>query len=148
MSGAGNIWLEVGLGVGLFTGIILLLVLVILFARSKLVASGVVKVIVNEERELAMAPGVKLMNGLADANLFVASACGGGGTCGQCKVRVPRGGGAVLPTEASLLSKREVSQHYRLSCQVSVKQDMAVEVPDEVFGVRKFTCRVIERSQS
>jgi Na+-transporting NADH:ubiquinone oxidoreductase subunit F len=143
LSGAGNIWLEVGLGVGLFTGIILLLVLVILFARSKLVASGAVKVLVNEERELQMSPGVKLMNGLADANLFVASACGGGGTCGQCKVQVLSGGGAVLPTEASLLSKREVDKHYRLSCQVSVKQDMAVEVPDEVFGVRRYQCRVV-----
>jgi Na+-transporting NADH:ubiquinone oxidoreductase subunit F len=138
----GTIWLEVGLGVGLFTGIILLLVLVILFARSKLVASGSVHVLVNEERELDMSPGVKLMNGLADANLFVASACGGGGTCGQCKVRVLSGGGAVLPTEASLLNKREISEHYRLSCQVSVKQDMDVEVPEEVFGVRKFSCKV------
>ena len=142
MTETGTIWLEVGLGVGLFTGIILLLVLVILFARSKLVASGSVHVLVNEERELDMSPGVKLMNGLADANLFVASACGGGGTCGQCKVRVLSGGGAVLPTEASLLNKREISEHYRLSCQVSVKQDMDVEVPEEVFGVRKFSCKV------
>jgi Na+-transporting NADH:ubiquinone oxidoreductase subunit F len=143
LTDAGTIWLEVGLGVGLFTGIILLLVLVILLARSKLVASGTVHVLVNEERELDMSPGVKLMNGLADADLFVASACGGGGTCGQCKVRVLSGGGAVLPTEASLMSKREIAEHYRLSCQVSVKQDMDVEVPEEVFGVRKFTCKVV-----
>ena len=143
MTGADAIWLEVGLGVGLFTGIILLLVMFILLARSVLVASGTVRVLVNEERSLDMSPGVKLMNGLADANLFVASACGGGGTCGQCKVRVLSGGGAVLPTEASLLSKREIGEHYRLSCQVSVKQDMDVEVPDEVFGVRKFTCKVV-----
>ena len=136
-------WLEIGLGVGLFTGIVLLLVLVILFARSKLVASGDVHVLVNGERDLAMPAGVKLMNGLADADLFIASACGGGGTCGQCKVRVTRGGGAVLPTEASLLSKREVHEHYRLSCQVSVKQDMAVEVPDEVFGVKRYACKVV-----
>ena len=143
MTGTGAIWLEIGLGVGLFTGIIMLLVLVILFARSKLVASGTVRVLVNEERSLDMSPGVKLMNGLADADLFVASACGGGGTCGQCKVRVLDGGGAVLPTEASLLSKREIAEHYRLSCQVSVKQDMDVEVPEEVFGVRKFACKVL-----
>lgn len=142
MSDTSTIWIEVGLGVGLFTGMILLLVLVILLARSRLVASGAVKVLVNEERELAMPAGVKLMNGLADADLFIASACGGGGTCGQCKVRVLSGGGSVLRTEASLLSKREVKEHYRLSCQVSVKQDMRVEVPDEVFGVRKFRCRV------
>jgi Na+-transporting NADH:ubiquinone oxidoreductase subunit F len=143
LTGTGTIWLEIGLGVGLFTGIILLLVLVILFARSKLVASGTVHVIVNEERSLDMSPGVKLMNGLADADLFVASACGGGGTCGQCKVRVLDGGGAVLPTEASLLSKREIAEHYRLACQVSVKQDMDVEVPEEVFGVSKFACKVV-----
>jgi len=133
---------EVALGVGLFTAIILLLVFVILFARSKLVATGSVKVLVNGEREIDMPPGVKLMNGLADAELFIASACGGGGTCGQCRVRVLSGGGAALPTETSLLNKREVADHYRLSCQVSVKQDMRVEVPDEVFGVRKFRCRV------
>jgi Na+-transporting NADH:ubiquinone oxidoreductase subunit F len=136
-------WLEIGLGVGLFTGIVLLLVLVILFARSKLVASGDVHVIVNGERDLAMPAGVKLMNGLADADLFIASACGGGGTCGQCKVRVTRGGGAVLPTETSLLSKREVNEQFRLSCQVAVKQDMAVEVPDEVFGVKRYACTVV-----
>ena len=135
-------WFEVALGVGLFTAIILLLVFVILFARSKLVASGTVKVLVNGERELEMKPGGKLMNSLADAGLFVASACGGGGTCGQCRVRVLSGGGSALPTESSLLSKREVADHYRLACQVSVKQDMRVEVPDEVFGVRKFLCRV------
>ena len=143
MTGHGAIWLEIGLGVGLFTGIILLLVFVILFARSKLVTSGAVKVLVNGQRELAMPAGGKLMSGLADAELFIASACGGGGTCGQCKVRVIEGGGAVLPTEASLLSRREVKDHYRLSCQVAVKQDMQVEVPDEVFGVRKFACRVV-----
>jgi len=140
--GDDSIWLEIGLGVGLFTGIILMLVFVILLARSKLVASGAVKVLVNGQRELAMPAGVKLMSGLADAGLFVASACGGGGTCGQCKVRVTEGGGAVLPTEASLLSRREAKEHYRLSCQVAVKQDLHVEVPDEVFGVRKYACRV------
>jgi Na+-transporting NADH:ubiquinone oxidoreductase subunit F len=143
LTNAGTIWLEVGLGVGLFTSVILLLVLIILFARSKLVPSGAIKVLVNEERELKLSPGTKLMNGLAEAKLFVASACGGGGTCGQCKVRVLSGGGAVLPTEASLLSKREIAEHYRLSCQVAVKQDMDIEVPEEVFGVRKFKCKVL-----
>ena len=143
MSSTSTIWLEVSLGVVLFTGIILLLVMVILFARSKLVASGSVKVLVNDERELSMRPGVKLMNGLANAELFIASACGGGGTCGQCKVRVLGGGGSVLPTEASLLSKREVAEHYRLSCQVAVKQDMKIQIPDEVFGVRKYLCKVV-----
>ncbi len=143
MSGSETILLEVGLGVGLFTAIILTLVLIILAVRSKLVASGTVAVLVNDDRELRLPVGVKLMSGLADADLFVPSACGGGGTCGQCKVRVLGGGGAALPTEMALLNKWEVANHYRLSCQVTVKQDMRIEVPDEVFGVSKFTCRVV-----
>ena len=142
MSGSDNLLLQIGLGVGLFTTIILMLVLIILAARSKLVASGTVAVLVNEDREVRLPVGVKLMSGLADADLFVPSACGGGGTCGQCKVRVLAGGGAALPTEMSLLNKREVANHYRLSCQVTVKQDMRIQVPDEVFGVSKFRCRV------
>ncbi len=134
--------LEVLLGVGLFTAIILILVFVILLARSKLVASGTVTVTVNDEMELQIPVGGKLMQGLADANLFVPSACGGGGTCGQCSVRVISGGGAILPTETSLLNKREAAEHYRLSCQVAVKQDMQVQVPDEVFGVKRYECTV------
>jgi Na+-transporting NADH:ubiquinone oxidoreductase subunit F len=133
---------EILLGVGLFTAIILVLVFVILAARSRLVASGTVNVIVNDDRELHLPVGVKLMQGLADADLFVASACGGGGTCGQCKVRVLSGGGAILPTETSLINKRDADRHYRLSCQVTVKQDMQVRVPDEVFGVRRLECTV------
>ena len=135
--------LEVALGVGLFTAIILALVFVILVARSKLVSTGLVSIEVNGTRNIRMPVGVKLMNGLADAELFVASACGGGGTCGQCRVRVLSGGGAILPTETSLINKREAADHYRLSCQVTVKQDMAVQVPDEVFGVRRTECRVV-----
>lgn len=137
-----GIILEVLLGVGLFTTIILILVFVILFARSKLVASGSVTVTVNDEMELHIPVGGKLMQGLADADLFVPSACGGGGTCGQCRVRVISGGGAILPTETSILNKREAAEHYRLSCQVAVKQDMQVHVPDEVFGVKRYECTV------
>jgi len=137
-----SVLLEVLLGVGLFTAIILMLVFVILLARSKLVASGTVTVTVNDETELKLPVGGKLMQGLADAKLFVPSACGGGGTCGQCRVRVISGGGAILPTETSLLNKREAAEHYRLSCQVAVKQDMQVQVPDEVFGVKLYQCTV------
>ena len=136
------IWLEIGLGVGLFTGIILVLVLVILLARSRLVASGAVSVMVNGERELAMSPGVKLMNGLADANLFVASACGGGGTCAQCQVKVLEGGGEILPTERTHINRRQAREGYRLSCQVAVKQDLKIEVPAEAFDTKKWTCKV------
>ena len=136
-------FLEVGLGVGMFTTIILLLVIVILAARSRLVSSGSVTVTVNDDRTLQIPVGVKLMGGLADAGIYVPSACGGGGTCGQCRVRVLDGGGAILPTETSLINKREAADHVRLSCQVTVKQDMHVRVPDEVFGIRKLECTAV-----
>ncbi len=134
---------QVVLGVGLFTAVVLILVFVILAARSRLVAVGNVNVVVNEEMELGIPVGSKLMQGLADADLFVPSACGGGGTCGQCRVQVLSGGGAILPTERSLINKRDAANHYRLSCQVTVKQDMKVQVPDEVFGVKRYDCTVV-----
>jgi Na+-transporting NADH:ubiquinone oxidoreductase subunit F len=134
--------LTIVLGVTMFTGIVLALVFVILAARSKLVATGTVDVLVNEERTLQAPVGAKLLNALADARLFVASACGGGGTCGQCKVRVLEGGGVILPTETGHVTKREAAEGQRLSCQVVVKQDMKIEVPREVFGVKRMECRV------
>jgi len=134
---------QVLLGVGLFTAIVLVLVFVILAARSKLVSTGDVTVLVNGEREILIPVGSKLMQGLAESELFVPSACGGGGTCGQCRVRVLKGGGAILPTETSLINKREAADHYRLACQVAVKQDMDVQVPDEVFGVKRYDCTVV-----
>ena len=137
---------QVILGMSLFTAIILVLVFIILAARSRLVASGSVKVIVNDERELSIPVGGKLMQGLAEEGILIASACGGGGTCGQCKVQVLSGGGAILPTETSMINKREAAEHYRLSCQVAVKQDMKVQVPDEVFGVKKYECEVVSNS--
>lgn len=132
----------IGLGVGLFTLIILILVFVILAARSKLVADGSVKLNINDDKDFEIPVGGKLMNALAEVGIFVPSACGGGGTCGQCTVRVFEGGGAILPTETSLISKREASEGCRLSCQVAVKQDMRIAVPEEVFGVRKIECTV------
>jgi len=134
--------IEIVLGTTFFTGIILLLVFVILFFRSKLVASGTVEITVNEERKVAAPVGSKLLNALADASLFVPSACGGGGTCGQCRVKVLSGGGTILPTETSIINKREAAEGQRLSCQVVVKQPMEIHVPEEVFGVRKWTCKV------
>ncbi len=135
--------LEVLLGVGLFSAVVLVLVFVILAARSKLVATGNAEVVVNGEMELAIPVGGKLMQGLADNDLFIPSACGGGGTCGQCRVRVLSGGGAILPTERSAINKRDAADNYRLSCQVAVKQDMRVQVPDEVFGVKKWETTVV-----
>ncbi len=134
--------LEVGLGVTMFTGIVLSLVMIILVARSWLVSSGSVKILVNNERTIDAPVGSKLNAALAGAELFVSTACGGGGTCGQCRVKVYEGGGAILPTEASLITKREAAEGARLSCQVTVKQDMKVRVPDNVFGVKRWDCRV------
>jgi Na+-transporting NADH:ubiquinone oxidoreductase subunit F len=134
---------QVGLGVVLFTLIILILVFVILGARSKLVASGDIELTINEDKKIKVPGGGKLMNALADAGIFVPSACGGGGTCGQCTVRVLEGGGAILPTETSLISKREAQSGLRLSCQVAVKQNMRLEMPEEIFGIRKIECTVV-----
>jgi len=133
---------EIILGTTFFTGIILVLVVVILFFRSKLVASGSVDITVNDERVLKAPVGSKLLGALADAELFVPSACGGGGTCGQCRVKISSGGGVILPTELSSINKREAAEGCRLACQVVVKEDMKIEVPEEVFGVRKWNCKV------
>ena len=134
--------LEIGLGITFFTAIVLILVVVILSAKSKLVAHGNVKVLINGEKEVEAPVGSKLLGALADAQLFVPSACGGGGTCGQCKVRVLEGGGSMLPTEGTHINKGQERAGERLSCQLTVKQDMKIEVPEEVFGVKKWECTV------
>jgi Na+-transporting NADH:ubiquinone oxidoreductase subunit F len=130
------------LGVAMFTLVVLTLVGIILFAKSKLVPSGPVTINVNDEKDLTVSAGGKLLNVLADNKLYVSSACGGGGTCAQCLVKIKEGGGEILETEKSHINKREAREGYRLSCQVNVKQDMKIEVPEEVFGVRKWTCTV------
>jgi Na+-transporting NADH:ubiquinone oxidoreductase subunit F len=129
-------------GVGMFTAIVLALVLVILFARSRMVNSGAVNIVVNGERTITVPAGGKLLQTLADANLFLASACGGGGTCAQCKCIVSSGGGAMLPTEEGHFNRREASEGWRLSCQTAVKQDMEIQVPEEVFGVKQWETTV------
>lgn len=129
-------------GVTMFTLVVVALVLLILVAKSQLVASGPVKIMINEQKEIEVPAGGKLLGALADAGIFVSSACGGGGTCAQCKVRVLQGGGDLLATEAGHISKKEAAQGERLSCQVAVKQDMVVEVPAEAFDTRKWDCTV------
>lgn len=134
--------MEILIGVVLFTTIVVALVFVILQAKSALVASGHVDIIVNGEKTIQAPVGAKLLGALAESQLFVASACGGGGTCAQCRVKIHEGGGAILPTETSHISKREATEGDRLSCQVTVKQDMKIVVPEEVFGVRQWDCTV------
>ncbi|EQC46033.1 NADH:ubiquinone reductase (Na(+)-transporting) subunit F [Bacteriovorax sp. Seq25_V] len=134
------------LGVLMFTVVILALVLVILFAKSKLVSTGDIKLVINGEKTVTIPAGGKLLNVLADQKLFVSSACGGGGTCGQCKVVVNEGGGEILETELSHISKKEAREGVRLSCQVAVKNDMKIHVHEEVFGVKKWKCKVISNN--
>jgi Na+-transporting NADH:ubiquinone oxidoreductase subunit F len=137
-----EIALEITLGVTLFTISILLLVGLILVVRAKLVASGNIDVLINAEKTIHVAVGQKLLNALSQTNLFLASACGGKGTCGQCRVRITEGGGEILATETNHINKRESQQGDRLACQVALKQNMKIEIPADVFGVKKWTCSV------
>ncbi len=134
--------LEIALGVVLFTVIVIALVFIIIGAKNKLVPSGDVELVVNHEKKLHVPVGSKLLTALAENQLFIPSACGGGGTCGQCRVKVFKGGGEILPTEMSHITKREAAEGERLSCQVAVKHDMDIEVPESVFGIKKWECTV------
>ncbi len=134
--------LEILLGIIIFTAFVIALVFVIIGAKSKLVAEGDVEILINKEKKISVPVGSKLLTALSENGLFVSSACGGGGTCGQCKVKIHSGGGEILPTELSHITKREAAHGERLSCQVSVKHNMDIEVEDEVFGVKKWECTV------
>ena len=129
-------------GVGMFTGIVLMLVLLIIFARSQLVSSGDVTIEINGEKTITVPAGGKLLQTLSEADLFLPSACGGGGTCAQCKCIIEEGGGSMLPTEESHFTRRDADEGWRLSCQTAVKQDMKIQVPEEVFGVKQWECTV------
>lgn len=134
--------LEIILGVVMFTAVVLALVAIILAARSKLVASGDVTILINGEKSITVPAGDKLLQTLSSNGIFLPSACGGGGSCAQCKCIITEGGGAMLPTEEAHFNRREAREGWRLSCQAPVKQDMAVEVPEEVFGVKQWECVV------
>lgn len=128
-----------------FTLVISLLVILLLYAQAKLVQSGDVKIIVNgdESKPIIAAAGSTLLSTLSAQKVFLPSACGGGGTCAMCKCKVLDGGGDVLPTEEGHLSRKEQQENVRLSCQVKVKQDMVIEIPEEIFGIKKWECEVI-----
>ena len=129
--------------VGVFLLLTLLLVVILLVAKSKLVPSGNVKLTVNGEKELEVPIGGTLLNTLQGQNIYLSSACGGSGSCGQCRCRVVEGGGEIRPTETGFFSRKEQKEHWRLSCQTTVKEDMQVIVPESVFGVKEWECEVI-----
>jgi Na+-transporting NADH:ubiquinone oxidoreductase subunit F len=135
---------QITLGVGFFTLIVLALVVLILLAKSKLMAAGSVTITINNDpnHTYQVPIGNKLMSTLADQEIYVPSACGGGGTCGLCKVIIREGGGSLLPTEASVIKRREVREGYRLACQVAVKDNIKLELPPEIFDIRKWECTV------
>ena len=134
----------IALGMVMFTGIILTLVCVLIYAKSRLVSTGDVSILVNDDpdKALIVSAGGTLLNALASQKIFIPSACGGKGSCGVCKVNVMDGGGAMLPTEVGHIKRGEAREGCRLSCQVKVKQDMKIEIPAEVFDVRKWKCKV------
>lgn len=131
------------ISVAVFLLITLILVLTLLVAKSKLVPSGNVKLNINDEMNADVAIGGTLLSTLQGQNIYLSSACGGGGSCGQCRCRVVEGGGEILPTEQGFFSRREQKEHWRLACQTKVKEDMKVIVPEEVFGVKEWVCEVI-----
>ncbi len=135
--------IEIILGVVMFTVIVLALVAIILGARSQLVSSGDVNIVINGEKTLTVAAGGKLLQTLASNGLFLPSACGGGGSCAQCKCVIKSGGGSMLPTEEGHFTRRDANEGWRLSCQVPVKQNMDIQVPEDVFGVKQWECTVV-----
>lgn len=136
--------IEISLGVAMLTAVVVSLVGLLMIARRQLVATGDVTITVNGDADKALqtSAGSTLLGTLADNQMFIPSACGGKGSCGVCKVKVLDGGGAILPTERSHMSRGEVRDCVRLSCQVKVKQDLDIEIPPEIFNVRQWQCRV------
>lgn len=126
-----------------FLLVIILLVIVLLIAKRYLVASGDVKITMNGEKEIILPAGGSLLNSMANAGVFLPSACGGKGSCGQCKCQVEEGGGEILPTEAVHFTRKQVKDHWRLGCQVKVKGDMSIRVDESVLGVKEWECEVI-----
>jgi len=141
--------LEIGIGVVILTSVIvfltviLLLVIVLLYARKKLTPQGDVTITINDEKEVVTSPGSTLLSTLSAQKIFIPSACGGGGTCAMCRCRVLEGGGSILPTETGYFTRKEQMNDWRLSCQVKVREDMKIEVPPEIFGIKKWECEVV-----
>jgi Na+-transporting NADH:ubiquinone oxidoreductase subunit F len=131
------------LSVTVFLGIVLLLVALLLWVRNRLLPKGKVKITINGKKELEVQPRSSLLSTLANEQVFLPSACGGKGSCGQCKCRVTEGGGSILPTEVGFFSRKQIQDHWRLSCQTKVNENLSISVPDSVLNVKKWECEVI-----
>jgi len=131
------------LSITVFLGITLLLVSMLLYAKSKLTAGGTVKIKINDEKELEVSPGSSLLSTLSQEKLYLPSACGGGGTCGLCRCQILTGGGSILPTEIGFFNRKQVQNNWRLGCQVKVRENMDIHVPEEVLGIKKWECEVV-----
>lgn len=129
-----------------FFVVMLLFVFAILYTKAKLIPAGNVKIMVNGEKEFETPMGSTLLNTLQSQNIFLSSACGGGGTCGQCRCQIFEGGGEILPTEVGFFSRKQQQDHWRLGCQTKVKSDMKIQVPEEVFGVKEWECEVVSNN--
>ena len=138
-----GIGVVIGISIAVFLLVTLLLVWVLLFARKKLMPQGKVKININNEKEIETDPGSTLLSTLSNSKIFVPSACGGGGTCGMCRVQVTEGGGTILPTEKGFFTRKEQNDDWRLGCQVKVREDMSITVPPEIFGIKKWECEVV-----
>lgn len=135
--------LTIAVGAVVFLVITLILVGSLLFAKAKLIPSGNVRMVVNGEKEYDVPIGGTVLNTLQSEGIFLSSACGGSGSCGQCRCQVPEGGGNILPTEVGFFSRKQIKDHWRLGCQTKIKEDIKIKVPDEVFGVKEWECEVI-----
>ncbi|MEE4256348.1 MAG: NADH:ubiquinone reductase (Na(+)-transporting) subunit F [Bacteroidales bacterium] len=127
----------------IFLIVIIFLVAMLLFARKKLTPQGEVTLTINDEKELTVNPGSTILSTLSTHKIFLPSACGGGGTCAMCKCQVTEGGGSILPTEVGYFTRKEAQNNWRLGCQVKVKEDMKINIPPEIFGIKKWECEVV-----
>ena len=129
-----------------FLVVILLLVVVLIVAKRYLVTSGDVKILINGEKEVIAQAGSTLLNTLSTQSIFLPSACGGGGSCAQCRCQVIEGGGEILPTETVHFTRREIKDNWRLGCQIKVKNDISIKMPESILGVKKWECEVVSNN--
>lgn len=136
----------VALSVGVFLVVMLLLVSLLLYIKQKLTPSGEIKITINGEKEVQSDPGSTVLSALSANKIFLPSACGGGGTCGMCKCQVEEGGGTILPTETGFFTRQEIQNNWRLGCQVKLREDVKIQIPEEILGIKKWECEVVSNN--